>query len=299
MLLKSIEYRGVCIAGCGDIGQRVAHLWQARSVPVLGLVASEASVSRLTAQHIPAKLSDFNDPHVYLPTLSKNSLIYYFVPPPPTGREDTRCMHFLRALAAQADRVTRIVAISTTGVYGNCAGERVDETRIPAPQVDRAHRRLDMENQLRQWCHHQQIDLIILRVGGIYGPGRLPLQRIKDGVPVLYPELAPNTNRIHADDLANICMAATQAQYSFRIYNVSDGTDSNMTEYFFTLADYFHLPRPPAVNWEEAERSISKGMLSYLRESRRVDNSRMLSELKIQLRYPNLIAGLPSCHDGT
>lgn len=289
------NYAGVCIAGCGDIGQRVAQLWLARSVPVMGLVVSEDSLSRLSAHHIPAQLSDFNDPTVDLPTLSKASLIYYFTPPPPSGMVDTRVTHFLKALSRQADKVARIVAISTTGVYGDCAGERVQETRPPAPQAERARRRLDMETQLRNWCDEHQVALIILRVGGIYGPGRLPLQRIKEGVPVLHPELAPSTNRIHADDLADICVAAAHVAHAFRIYNISDGSDSNMTEYFFTLADYFHLPRPPAVGWQEAEQSISKGMLSYLRESRRVDNTRMLKELMPKLRYPNLLAGLASC----
>lgn len=295
MSAKSVMYREVCIAGCGDIGQRVAKLWQARGAAVMGIVASNASVTRLASQHIPAALSDFSDKHLALPTLGEKTLLYYFVPPPLNGVEDMHCRHFLQALTAQAGRVSRIVAISTTGVYGNCEGERVTEDRVPNPQVDRAHRRLDMEGQLRAWSNAHHVALIILRVGGIYGPGRLPLQRIRDQVPVLLPELAPSTNRIHADDLAQICVAAAEVAQNYRVYNVSDGTDSNMTEYFFTLADYFHLPRPPAVDWPTAQKTISKGMLSYLRESRRVDNSRMLSELSIELKYPDLLAGLPSC----
>jgi hypothetical protein len=108
----------------------------------------------------------------------------------------------------------------------------------------------------------------------------------------LHEELAPKTNRIHEQDLADICVAAASVNENFRIYNVSDGTDSNMTEYFYTLADHFKLPRPPAVGWEEAEQTMSAGMLSYLKESRRVDNTRMINELKIKLRYPNLEKGL-------
>lgn len=297
MSAKGVMYREVCIAGCGDIGQRVAKLWQARGAAVMGIVASSASVTRLASQHIPGALSDFSDKHPTLPTLGEKTLLYYFAPPPSNGVEDMHCRHFLLALTAQAARVSRIVAISTTGVYGNCEGERVTEERAPNPQVDRARRRLHMEHQLRAWCDAHHVALIILRVGGIYGPGRLPLQRIRDQVPVLLPALAPSTNRIHADDLAQICVAAADVAQRYRVYNVSDGTDSNMTEYFFTLADYFHLPHPPAVDWETAEKTISKGMLSYLRESRRVDNSRMLSELHIQLKYPDLLAGLPSCAD--
>jgi nucleoside-diphosphate-sugar epimerase len=158
--------------------------------------------------------------------------------------------------------------------------------------VDRAYRRYDMESQLKHWCEQHNVELVILRVGGIYGPKRLPLKRIRAGTPVLLESLAPKTNRIHEEDLADICVAAAKVDTHFRVYNVSDGTDSNMTEYFFKLADHFKLPRPPAVDWQEAEKTISKGMLSYLKESRRVDSSRMLKELDIKLRYPNLEAGL-------
>ena len=108
-------------------------------------------------------------------------------------------------------------------------------------------------------------------------------------------QLAPKTNRIHAEDLAEICLAAARVEQRYRVYNVSDGTDSNMSEYFLTLADYFGLPRPPQVDWAEAERVMSAGMLSYLRESRRVSNARMLKELGVHLRYPDLLTGLASC----
>ena len=149
-----------------------------------------------------------------------------------------------------------------------------------------------METRLQTWGARHEVPVIILRVGGIYGPGRLPLQRIRDGVPVLKEELAPKTNRIHADDLARVCVATASKPPGSRVYNVSDGQEANMTEYFFTLADFFGLPRPPAVDWPEAERTISPGMLSYLRESRRMDTSRMQQELGVSLQYPSLLAGL-------
>ena len=110
-------------------------------------------------------------------------------------------------------------------------------------------------------------------------------------------ELSPQTNRIHADDLAQVCVAAAAKKAEGEIYNVSDGTNSNMTEYFNTIADFCELPRPPLVDWEEAEKTISKGMLSYLKESRKLDNSKMINELDIKLRYPTLKDGLESCHE--
>jgi nucleoside-diphosphate-sugar epimerase len=201
---------------------------------------------------------------------------------------------FLKLLGDNAPPA-RIVAISTSGVYGDRRGALVNEDTPPHPQVDRARRRLDMERQLREWTDEHGVPLVILRVGGIYGPGRLPLQRIRDQVPVLQEALAPSTNRIHVDDLVQVCVAAAERGGAGRIYNVSDGQDSNMTEYFYTIADAFGLPRPPEVDWAQAERVMSPGMLSYLRESRRMDNRRMLEELGVTLAYPDLVEGLKNC----
>ena len=130
---------------------------------------------------------------------------------------------------------------------------------------------------------------------GIYGPGKLPLARLEKGLPVLREADAPWTNRIHADDLADICIAAMQADSPDIVYNVSDGHPSNMTDYFFRVADAAGLPRPPEVGREEAARVLSPGMLSFLNDSRRMDNSRLLEELGITLQYPDLDAGLASC----
>lgn len=288
-------YKHVYILGCGDIGLRVATRWLQRQIDVIGVVRSGASVQKLEALTVPAVACDLSTATCCLPHIESGSLIYYFVPPPVTGRHDSHCQQLLQCVEQQETKPSRIVAISTTGVYGDRGGELVSEDAPPNPQVDRAQRRYDMERQLQLWCEQRHVDLIILRVGGIYGPGRLPLERIKNALPILREELAPKTNRIHADDLADICIAAAKVDQRYRVYNVSDGTDSNMSEYFLTLADFFNLPRPPQVDWAEAERVMSAGMLSYLRESRRVSNARMLQELEVTLRYPNLNVGLQSC----
>jgi len=292
MNIQITPYANVCICGCGDIGSRVADRWQALGLPVLALVNSQNSRKRLEKQGVNAIQVDLDEPVPTLPALADNSLVYYFVPPPSQGVVDSRCQHFLVALSAQAVKPKRIVVISTTGVYGDCGGALINEEQPANPMVERARRRYDMEQQLKHWCEEHAVELIILRVGGIYGPQRLPLKRVREGIPVLHEALAPKTNRIHEEDLADICVAAARVDFDFRIYNVSDGTNSNMTEYFYTLADHFNLPRPPAVDWQEAERIMSKGMLSYLKESRRIDNARMLKELEITLSYPSLETGL-------
>jgi len=279
----------VLIVGCGDIGRRVAARWQ--GVPVTGLVSSAASAAQLQQAGITPLQANLDDPTSLKDLPVAGALVYYFAPPPATGTTDPRMGHFLASIAP-AQLPSRIVYISTSGVYGDRGGDQVNEDTPPNPQVDRARRRYDAEQQLRRFGQQYGIAVVILRVGGIYGPGRLPIKRLQDRIPIIHEHLAPTTNRIHAEDLAQICVAAARRGRADSVYNVSDGTHSNMTEYFNTVADFLKLPRPPAIDWEEAERTLSAGMLSYLKESRRMDNRRMLQELGIKLQYPSLEAGL-------
>ena len=289
--MNSIEFepQSVLIVGCGDIGRRVAARWQ--DVPVTGLVSSAASAEQLQTTGITPLRANLDDPASLKDLPLKNALVFYFAPPPATGTTDPRMGHFLAAMDP-ANLPSRVVYISTSGVYGDRAGEVVTEDTPPNPQVDRAKRRYDAEQQLRRFGQEYGVAIVILRVGGIYGPGRLPRKRLEDRIPIIHEHLAPATNRIHAEDLAQICVAAAQRGRADTMYNVSDGTDSNMTEYFNTVADFLKLPRPPTIDWDEAERSLSTGMLSYLKESRRMDNRRMLEELEVELKYPTLEAGL-------
>ena len=294
MQQKDKPFDTILIIGCGDIGRRVAKIWRDQGYHVHGVVRSAHSAAQLEKAGIQPHLADLDAHDTTLPELpSENALLYYFAPPPSSGQKDTRIQHFLSQLAQQP-APARIIAISTSGVYGDQQGQLVTEQTPPNPQVDRARRRYDAEKQLQDYSQQYQVGLTLLRVGGIYGPGRLPLQRLREQIPMLHEHLAPQTNRIHADDLAQVSVAAARAEAAGEIYNVSDGCNSNMTEYFNTIADFFGLPRPPLVDWKEAEQCISKGMLSYLRESRRMDNSKMLKELGVQLQYPDLETGLAS-----
>ena len=289
--MNSAEFApsSVVIVGCGDIGRRVAARWQ--DLPVTGMVHSARSTGQLRQAGITSLQVDLDDPASLQDLPLADALVYYFAPPPATGTIDPRMGHFLAAIEPE-HLPARIVYISTSGVYGDRGGEVVNEDTPPNPQVDRARRRYDAEQQLRRFGQEYGVAIVILRVGGIYGPGRLPRKRLEDRIPIIHEHLAPSTNRIHAEDLAQICVAAARRGRADSVYNVSDGTDSNMTEYFNIVADFLKLPRPPTIDWEEAERSLSEGMLSYLRESRRMDNRRMLDELGIELQYPTLEAGL-------
>jgi nucleoside-diphosphate-sugar epimerase len=189
----------------------------------------------------------------------------------------------------------RIVYISTSAVYGDCDGAWIDETAPLRPDTTRGWRRLDAERQLLAWSERTGVPVVILRVPGIYGPGRLPLERLRKGLPLPREDQCPYTNRIHADDLAAICLAAMARGAPGAAYNVSDGHRSNMVDYFNRIADRARLPRPPTLERAEAERQLTPGMLGYMRESKRLKNERMLRELGVELQYPDLEAGLDSC----
>jgi len=283
--------KNVLITGCGDIGTRVAKLWLNEGATVSGICRSNASITSLQSNNINTLIGDFDNNDV--PELSQDiDLIYYFIPPPMTGITDPRIDVFLQALAVQKITPERFILISTSGVYGDHQGASVDESTPTNPKASRAKRRLDAETQLIAWSKARKVPTNILRVAGIYGPGRLPEQRIRNKVPVLHEYLAPRTNRIHADDLATICYKVALNGKKNRIYNVSDGQSGNMTEYFFTIADALGLPRPPEINWVEAEKSISPGMMSYLKESRSMDISRLQDEIEFEFQYPTLQSGL-------
>ncbi len=287
--------------GCGDIGRRVAGLYQSMgqntSFKLQGWARSTATIKQGLAVGITMQQGDADQGE--FPPLAQfdNACIYWLMPPPAHGESDTRLRAFLAQVQAAPQR---IVLISTTGVYGDCHGAWVDETSPVKPQAARAKRRVDAELAVQAWAQTYQREAVILRVPGIYALDRLPLERIKRGEPILHAAEAPWTNRIHADDLAMICLTAMQKAPAGALYNATDGQPSTMTEYFNAVADFAGLPRPPQVSMTEAQTSMSAGMLSYLQESRRIRNDKLLTALGIRLQYPSLnaaLAGASSDHE--
>ena len=284
------------IIGCGFLGRRVAGRCLTAGDRVRGLVRSPASAEELSRRGIEPVVVDLDRGLPAGFALPAGGKIFYFAPPPSQGNQDPRVANLLSTVRGQKNP-PRIVYLSTTGVYGDCAGAWIDETRPPAPKADRALRRWDAEQRFRAWRQAAGWELVILRVAGIYWPGRLPLERLRKGLPLIREQEAPFSNRIHVDDLVNVCTAAMQRGGDGEVYNVSDGHPSTMTDYFTRLADVAGLPRPPQIPLSEGEGSLSAGMLSYLRESRRLSNKKMLRELGIRLRYPSLQSGLPACFE--
>jgi len=284
------------IVGCGYVGRAVAHAYVERGEAVTGIVRSDASAAAVAASGARALRLDLTaEPLDAFGALGlANERVFHFAPPPGEGDEDLLTARLIEAFSRHGSP-RRLVYIGTTGVYGDCAGAWVDERRPPAPAAPRAKRRWDAEQRLRAWSAATGGELVILRVAGIYACDRLPLARIESGQPVVRAEEAPWTNRIHAEDLREGCLAAMARAPSGGLYNVCDGQPSTMSDYFCRVAEAAGLPPPPQIALAEAPGQVSAGMLSYLAESRRLSNRRMLSELGIELRYPELSAGLAGC----
>jgi nucleoside-diphosphate-sugar epimerase len=285
------KFKGIFIAGCGDIGQRVARLWRLQGLPVRALARSRGSAERLRTRGIEPVSGDLDQRESLGDFSLAGEAVYYFAPPAEGGDDDPRVEAFIAALERQAQPEV-VVYLSTSGVYGDRQGDWVDEETPPHPQTPRARRRLHAETLLRQWGRRHRVPVVVLRVGGIYGPGRLPIERLRKGLPVLREAECGYTNRIHAEDLARICVAAAQFGGADRIYNVSDGQNGTMTQYFKAVAARLGLPQPREISLQEARQQLSAAMLSYLIESRRMRNTRMLTELGITLKYPDLASGL-------
>ena len=211
--------------------------------------------------------------------------IYYFAPPPKTALDDPRLAYFLDAVKSAPKK---IVLISTTGVYGDCRGEWIDETQPLNPSTDRAKRRVAAEATLNEWAERYAKPYIILRVPGIYALDRLPTARLNKQLPVVQASEAAFTNRIHADDLATICLEAMRSPLVAEVFNATDGDPGTMVEYFNCIADYAGIERPRQISLEQAKTELSAGMLSYAAESRRIGNAKLLKLLGIKLKHPTL-----------
>lgn len=279
------------IVGCGDVARRALPLLTRRyKVYALLRNASEGAAWRQGGA-TPLE-ADLDRPESLKRLAGLADLVLHLAPPPDKGRRDSRTRHLLAALGSAKSLPQGLVYISTSGVYGDCGGARVDETRPPRPATARGARRLDAEHTLRAWGARTGVRVSILRAPGIYAADRLPLARLQAGTPALAPGDDVHTNHIHADDLARLCAAALVRGRANRIYNASDDSAMKMGDYFDRVADAFALPRPPRLARAEAEKILSPLQLSFMSESRRLDNHRLKAELRFRLDYPRVEDGI-------
>jgi len=278
----------VSIIGCGYTGLRLAQRCLNLRHVVRGFAMRPESLRHIAAVGAEAKSLNLD----VQPALMDfaGHLVYYAVPPAPSGDRDLRLERLLDHIDGKP---RRFIYFSTTGVYGDQGGAMVNEDSPAAPESQRALRRLAAENMVREWADSHAVSWCILRVPGIYGPGRLPLERLRRQDPAIDPRESTPSNRIHVEDLVTACVAAgDSSRADGRIYNVTDGSDDSATAYLQRVARIGSLPAPPFISRAEAEKTFSPTSWSFLRESRRVDNRRMLDELRVALAFQDLDSGI-------
>ena len=282
--------RRLLIIGCGDVAMRMVPLVRGRYT-LYALTRDRERIPTLRAEGLKPVWGDLDRAETLAAIAGLAHDVVHFAPPPRAGLHDTRTTHLIAALAKGKSLPQHLVYISTSGVYGDCAGAVVAETRPLNPQTARATRRVDAERRLREWGARAGVRVTIVRAPGIYAADRLPLARLTRGTPALNRDEDPYVNHVHADDLARIVVAALRRGYANRSYNAVDDQPQRMGDYFDLVADRFGLPRPPRIAREEAQRVLTPQLYSFMNESRRLSNTRLKNELRVVLRYP-------SVHDG-
>lgn len=284
--------RRLLIVGCGDVARRLLpsllKRWQ-----VVALVRRRDP--QLTALGVRQIEGDLDRPRSLQRLAGIADVLIHSAPPPAAGATDPRTRYLLAGLRRGHRLPQRIVYISTSGVYGDCGGAWVSETwpTRDGEKSARARRRLDAERHLRDAGRRAAgCRISLLRAPGIYADDRLPLERLRQQLPLLEATQDVHTNHIHAVDLGRACLAALYRGRANRVYNICDDSALRMGDWFDLLADRFDLPRAPRLPRDAVERQVSPLQWSFMRESRRLDNRRMKHELRLRLRYPNVIDGI-------
>lgn len=274
--------------GCGDVVRRALPVL-ARRWRIFALVREFDPALR--AAGVTQIRGDLDRPRSLRRISGLAQAVLHSAPPPGEGTGDPRSRHLLAALARRASLPRSLAYISSSGVYGDCAGATVPETRPLKAASPRAQRRVAAERLLRR-TGRRGLRISLLRAPGIYAADRLPLERLRRGDPVLLAGEDSYTNHIHAEDLAHACVIALERGRPNRAYNISDDSDLKMADWFDKLADTFALPRPPRVTRAEAQTRLAPMLLSFMHESRRLVNLRMKRELGLRLRYTTVDTAL-------
>ena len=282
------------IIGCGDVGQRVVRVQ--RHVRVMALTSTPERVAALRAQGVTPVVGNLDVPASLQRLAGWATRVLHLAPPPLQGNTDPRTLALTRLLMRRSAPLS-VVYGSTSGVYGDCEGEWVDESRTVNPITPRAQRRVDAESRVRHLgrLRSSAVRVSVLRIPGIYAPDReggTPRERLLRGTPVLAREDDVFTNHIHADDLARACQLALWHGKPQRTYNVNDNSQMLMGDYFDMAAGMYGLAKPPRISRTQAQTDLPAMQLSFMSESRRMVNTRMKRELRLQLRYAQVEDGL-------
>ena len=276
----------IVLAGSGYLGKSIIKM----AVDYTYESIIEYSRTIKTDKNVKYICKDFDKDIYDLDEVKENSSIIYMAPPRQDRDNDIRLQNFLNKLSNK--KIYKITYISTSGVYGDHNDKLVNEMSKLDPITDRAKRRLSAEKKIQEYCSLTSNDFIILRVPGIYGPDRLPIDRIRNEEPILLEEQSKKTNLIHVDDLARISWGCLCSNIKNEIFNVSDGNPITVTRFYKEICDLLKLKMPPQITMSEAEKCFSEKRLSFLRESRILDVSKMEECFPNHIKYKNIRKGI-------
>lgn len=281
----------ILIVGCGDVGQRAAGLLRKRA-RLYGLSPSPDGRAQLRAAGITPIPGDLDQRRSLGRIAALAQHVLHFAPPPAQGETDPRSTHLLAALG-RGSLARSLVYISTSGVYGDCGGTWVTETRPVRPNNSRAKRRADAERRLRRFGRRRR-RVCILRAPGIYSQERMPAERVRKGLPAIQAADDVYSNHIHAQDLARLAITGLFRGRANRVYNAVDDSDLKMGDWFDIVADHLGLARPPRLPRAKVMAAVTPAMHTFLSESRRLSNQRIKRELGFRHHYATVLEGLRS-----
>ena len=178
--------------------------------------------------------------------------------------------------------------LSTTGVYGDCGGEWVDEDSPIRPTLERSRRRAEAE---RQWLG-SDLPAHLFRLAGIYGPGRSAIDSVRSGTAKRIDKPGQVFSRIHVDDIAATVLASMARPHPGAAYNVCDDDAAPPQDVITEACRLLGVEPPPLLTWEQARANLSPMALSFYADNKRVSNRRIKEELGVRLRYPTYREGL-------
>jgi nucleoside-diphosphate-sugar epimerase len=290
----SIQAERLLIVGSGDVAWR-ALPWLLKRFRVFALCRNPDNAERWRQAGAIPLIADLDDPSSLKRLKGLANWVLITAPPNGSQPNDPRLKRLLATLSSARIIPCRLVYIGTTGVYGDCGGAKIDETRPRRALNARAQRRVAAENLLRRWLSSFPLShrtASILRAPGIYASDRLPVTRLSAGTPAIRAEEDSYTSHIHADDLAMAaCLALFRAKAG-RAYHVCDNSQLKMGDWFDLVAAHFDLPKPQRITRQNAEIQLPESLYSFMRESRRLSNQRLLKELKVRLRFSSVLQGL-------
>ena len=268
--------------GFGFSGEALAHKLDPIEWSVTGTSRSLEGVAAINAQGFEGVL--FSE----LQTIPI-SVTHIVTSVPPGNDGDPVLLRFKDELMKRARSFEWVAYLSTTGVYGDRAGEWVDEDSALKPNTDRGQRRVDAE---AAWQQIVDLPLHIFRLAGIYGPGRNAFESLKSGKAQRVIKQGQIFSRIHVEDIAGVLSASINNPNPERIYNLADDEPCPPQDVIAYAAELLGLPIPPDVPFEDAK--LSAMAKSFYADSKRVSNVRIKNELGYELKYPNYRVGLKS-----